>query len=128
MSKQSAKERIQERRGQQRRQTQMILIGVVTALALGVVGLLILFNIGGNAGPFNYDGIPQSVDQTGAIGMVVGREDALVTLTEYSDFSCPHCHDLEPTIRQLLTDYVKEGQLKIVYKPVTFVGEEFSEA
>jgi protein-disulfide isomerase len=129
MSKQSARERIQERRGQQRRQTQMILVGVVTVLALGVVGLLVVFNqprkpLDYPAG--NYQGIPESVDRTGAIGLVIGREDAPVSLTEYSDFSCSHCYNLKATIKTLIETYVKPGHLKIIYKPVTFVDEEYS--
>ena len=125
MSKQSARERMHQRRGQQQRRTQITLIIVVAVLALGVVGLLIAFNQPRTPVTFssgNFSGIPESVDQSGTLGMVLGPADAPVSLVEYADFSCPHCHDLEPTIHQLIDTYVKPGKLKITYKTVTFVG------
>lgn len=130
MSKQSARDRMHERRSQQRRQTQTILIIVVTVLALGIVGMLIAFNQPRTPvtfSPGSFSGIPESVDQSGALGLVLGPANAPVSLVEYSDFSCPHCHDLEPTIHQLIDTYVKPGKLKITYKTVTFVGGVNSE-
>ena len=130
MSKQSARERMQQRRSDQRRQTQIILVVVVAVLALGVVGLLIAINQPRQPVSYavgNFSGIPESVDQSGALGLVLGQADAPATLTEYADFSCPHCHELEPTIHQLIDSYVKPGKLKIIYKTVTFVGGVNSE-
>ena len=43
-----------------------------------------------------------------------GDENAPVTLVEYSDFQCPYCGNVAPTIEQLLKDY--EGQIKLVYR------------
>lgn len=130
MTNQNARDRMQQRRSQKRRQTQSVLIIVVAVLALAVVGVLIALNTQPPPTPpsGDYQGIPQSIDRTSATGLVIGQPNAPVTLTEYSDFSCPHCRDLEPTILKLITDYAKLGSLKIIYKPVTFVGAGYSEA
>ena len=130
MSKETVRQRVQQRHSRQRRQTQTILIVVVAILALGVVGILIAFNSPHSPKPAlasDFAGIPEGLDQSGAIALTLGRTDARVTLTEYGDFSCPHCHDLEPTIHQLITDYVKPGKLRIIYKTVTFVGGAYSQ-
>ena len=43
-----------------------------------------------------------------------GPADALVTIVEFSDFQCPFCARVEPTITQLLQDY--KGDLRVVWK------------
>jgi len=43
-----------------------------------------------------------------------GAEDALVTIVEFSDFQCPFCTRVEPTISQLLNDY--KGKLRVVWR------------
>jgi len=43
-----------------------------------------------------------------------GADDALVTIVEISDFQCPFCKRVEPTISQLLNDY--KGKLRVVWR------------
>ncbi|MFW5739239.1 MAG: DsbA family protein, partial [Myxococcota bacterium] len=43
-----------------------------------------------------------------------GAKDALVTLVIFSEYQCPFCKRVEPTIDQLLKDY--EGKLRVVWK------------
>ena len=44
----------------------------------------------------------------------LGPDDALVTLVIFSEFQCPFCKRVEPTIDQLMKDYA--GKLRIVWK------------
>jgi len=44
----------------------------------------------------------------------LGKDDAVVTLIEYSDFQCPYCSKAEATIKQLQKNY--PGKIKLVYK------------
>jgi protein-disulfide isomerase len=49
-----------------------------------------------------------------------GDSTAKVTLVQYSDFQCPYCSAVNPTIEQVMTDY--KGQVKLVYRhfPLSF--------
>lgn len=51
---------------------------------------------------------------------VKGQGDAPVTIVEFSDFQCPYCSRLQPTLREVLRAYPKE--VKLVFKdfPLSF--------
>ena len=51
---------------------------------------------------------------------VRGNFNAPVTLVEFSDFECPFCEKIFPTINKILDDY--EGKVRLVYKqfPLSF--------
>lgn len=45
---------------------------------------------------------------------VKGPKDALVTIVEFSDFQCPFCSRVEPTMDQILKDYA--GKVRVVWR------------
>ncbi len=49
-----------------------------------------------------------------------GNADAPVTLVEYSDFECPYCFSVQPTLEQILEEY--GDQVRLVYRhfPLSF--------
>jgi protein-disulfide isomerase len=65
-----------------------------------------------------FDGIPQH-------GNVLGRPSAPVTLVEYADMQCPFCRDFglraEPP---LIKRYVRTGRVKVVFRPLAFLGPD----
>ena len=44
----------------------------------------------------------------------MGPKDAKVTIVEFSDFQCPFCAKVVPTIRQIEKEY--DGQVRVVFK------------
>ncbi len=56
----------------------------------------------------------------------IGSPDAPITIAEFADFSCPHCADFLPEWERLIAEFVRSGQLRVIYIPLTFVGGEFS--
>jgi len=45
---------------------------------------------------------------------VKGPKDALVTIVQYSDFQCPFCSRVEPTVDQVMKDYA--GKVRVIWK------------
>lgn len=126
MTQQSkTRRRAHERRAQRRRQSNLrIMIGVGVA-ALILAGFLILISLqgGGGVAEVDYTGLAQTIDDSyGAVAYALGDTGAPVTLVDYSDFSCPHCRDFAPVVHGLIEDYVRDGKLRIVYVPVSFVN------
>jgi len=58
-------------------------------------------------------------------GNVLGRPSAPVTLVEYADLQCPYCRDFglqaEPS---LIKRYVRTGRVKVVFRPLAFLGPD----
>jgi protein-disulfide isomerase len=51
---------------------------------------------------------------------VRGSADAAVTLVEFSDFHCPFCKQVQPTLTQILERY--PGKVKLVYRDFPIDG------
>ena len=63
-------------------------------------------------------GIPQR-------GNVLGKANAPATMIEYIDLQCPFCDQFELTVfPDLVTQYVKDGTLKIEAVPLAFIGPD----
>lgn len=76
----------------------------IAAVVLVFVGLIVLIQWNASAsGPV----------QGGTADPVRGDASATVTIEEYSDFQCPACKSLEPTLKQVLQEF--PGQVKLVY-------------
>lgn len=60
--------------------------------------------------------LPQSESVSVSAKYAIGAENAPLTLYEYSSLGCPHCADFHLDIMpKLIKDYVKNGQLKVVF-------------
>jgi protein-disulfide isomerase len=59
---------------------------------------------------------------------IKGNKNALVTIVEFSDFQCPYCATLQPTLNEVLKAYQKE--VKLVYKhfPLPFHAQAMNAA
>jgi protein-disulfide isomerase len=49
-----------------------------------------------------------------------GPEDALVTIYEVSDFQCPFCSRVNPTMKQIQDTYGKDVRIEWVHQPLSF--------
>jgi protein-disulfide isomerase len=129
MSKKSTRDRLQTYRIQQERKNRIFLIAGVAIGALVIAGALIAFSLPQSVNSnslSDYSDIAQSIDEIGAAGFALGDPAAPVTLTEYSDFSCPHCFEAMPSVHRLIDAYVRKGKLRIIYKTIIFVNPTYS--
>lgn len=124
-----AKQSHRQRRAQRRKKQQMkqIVIGSSIAAVVVVVALLVYYVVLDRDAPLPdgvmtvYADIPQangnSANGQEAYVGILGDPTAPIEVREYSSFACPHCKDLQSTIKQLLP-YIKDGTVKLVFVPI----------
>ena len=65
-----------------------------------------------------FKGIPQA-------GLTLGSPSAKVTLTEFIDLQCPFCQQFETQVMpSIVSRYVRSGKIKVVAKPLAFIGPD----
>lgn len=57
-------------------------------------------------------------------GITLGNPSAAITVTEFGDLQCPYCGAYALTMFPGLTDYVRAGEVRMVFRPVAFVGPD----
>lgn len=68
-----------------------------------------------------FAGIPQD-------GIVLGDPRAPVTLVEFADFQCPFCAQYTRDVMPELVEYVRNGDLRMVFRGVTLIGMDSTRA
>ena len=69
-----------------------------------------------------FKGIPQK-------GNTLGKADAPVTMYEFIDYQCPFCRQYAlSTYPELVAKEVRDGKLKIVTRPLAFIGPDSRKA
>jgi protein-disulfide isomerase len=69
-----------------------------------------------------FAGIPQD-------GVALGSPDAPVTLVEFADLQCPFCAQFAAEgLPGLIEEYVRDGEVRILFRPVAFIGEDSEKA
>lgn len=59
-------------------------------------------------------------------GFVLGSPDAPITIVEFADFLCPHCHEYDLVINQFIKDYVMTGQARLEYRMFPVIDPQAS--
>ncbi|MBI1494766.1 DsbA family protein [Halocynthiibacter styelae] len=61
------------------------------------------------------------IDTSGVLELVLGDENAPVTVTEYASYTCPHCATFHASVMpQLKANYIETGKVRFVYREVYF--------
>src|SRR5678815_1368559 len=88
---------------------------------VAVAAVLAFIALSGGASPPSSTPVP-GVRQA---SHVRGSDSAPITIEEWADFQCPACGMFARTTEpQLVTTYVSQGQVKIVYRHFAFLGPE----
>lgn len=87
-----------------------IIIGIMVAVLVGVIWA-----------KGNTDQMPVDVSNGTRVVHITGKQDASVTLVEYSDFQCSACAAYYPVVEQVIEKY--KGQISFEYRhyPLTSI-------
>jgi hypothetical protein len=105
-------------------------LGLVAALVLALGAALWLGQGSGTPGSTQLGALAASAQETDPATdaalpevpeMVLGAEDAPVTLIEYASYTCPHCATFHSNVfKDLKRDYIDTGKVRFVYREVYF--------
>jgi protein-disulfide isomerase len=93
-------------------------IAAGTSLAVLLVSLIAIGVQGGRA---KIDATVNTTNATIGNGVMVGNQQAPVTVDLYEDFQCPICKDLEATLGKQLAPQVKATAVKVNYHIMSFL-------
>ena len=102
---------------------------LVAGLALiAVIAVVVISQSGGDDEGSGSSTATESADTLEGIaqrGFEVGDPDAPLTMVEYGDLQCPFCAEAgTEVIPSLIEDYVADGELRIVFEPLAFLGPD----
>lgn len=85
---------------------------------------------GGTAAPENLDTAQQAPQElSSAPYMTLGSDDAPITITEWTDFTCPYCGLFHrETLPEIITEYIDTGKVRLIVHDVTFIGDQAEDA
>lgn len=108
-------------------------VGAIVA-AVVVVGVLVGISLAGgddDGGDVAISGAAEVMQQFEGLpqeGNVVGDPDAPVEIIEYGDLACPACKlAAETTVPEVIDTLVRDGQAKLVFRPIAFIHPLTSE-
>jgi protein-disulfide isomerase len=110
------------------RKRRLTLLGGVLAAAVVVIVVAVVISQSGSDEPSAEEGTAQANTLFAGIpqeGNVLGDPEAPVTIEEYVDLQCPFCKRFSAEgLPDVVNDYVKTGQAKIVLRTLTFIGAD----
>ena len=97
-----------------------------SALVIGAIGVLVAVGIGAQALRSTHGSGLMARPSFAAVNGAVTRGDpsAKVVVTEYGDFQCPHCRELQQTVGPTIQKLVDAGMIRFSYVPMSFIGNE----
>ena len=100
-------------------------LGIVFVAALGFCTYLVMAPqqsglVGPSFGAANATTAGEA-DTSAITDMVLGSEDAPITMIEYASYTCPHCRSFhQGAFKNLKADYIDKGKVRFTYREIYF--------
>lgn len=90
--------------------------------AMTVTGLTLAGGVGPRERPDPMPSVDTAdVDTSTVPDMVLGAEEAPITIIEYASFTCPHCATFHAeTLPRMKTDYIEPGHVRFIHRAAYF--------
>jgi protein-disulfide isomerase len=95
------------------------IVAVIAVFVLAGIAFQALRSSSGSGGTIVR---PKGVAADG--GVTQGSASATVAVTEYGDFQCPNCGNLQRTVGPTIDKLVADGTILFTYVPMAFLGQE----
>jgi len=101
------------------------LLGFVFAAAMGLSAYFVIApqqnsSVGSSFGAANAATAGEA-DASTIVDMVLGAEDAPVTIIEYASYTCSHCRSFhQGAFKNLKADYIDKGKVRLTYREIYF--------
>ncbi len=98
---------------------------LLATVALAIVATIVLAAISARGGSDSATGTRLDIAGIPQKGDTLGPESASVQIVEYADLQCPFCAEAaSQTIPTLIERYVRPGTARLVFRPLTFIGDD----
>ena len=95
------------------------ILGIALVAALCVGGYFLFYN-SADADQVAQEG-QRDTSSFGLQEMVLGDENAPITMIEYASYTCPHCRNFhQGMFKNIKADYIDTGKVKFIYREVYF--------
>ncbi|MGH2551062.1 MAG: DsbA family protein [Thermomicrobiales bacterium] len=113
---------VQQQQAHRRKRFLQIISGVLVVV-IATVGILVAVNRDSGSGSGDIVAGVAIPDSVPVNGLTIGSPDAPLKLTEYGDYQCPFCAEVNnEAFSTLLTKYIETGQVSITFSPMAFLG------
>ena len=95
-----------------------------------VIVCLILFNFSKSTNDNNNDTLLEEISEDIEVleSVVFGNPNAKITITEFTDFQCPHCAEAAILVNEILKKYPKDVKVVIKNSPLSFHKQAYKAA
>lgn len=112
-----------ERAAREKRVRTIVTVGIVGVSVLALVGVLVFAVVGAQRAATT-SAQPMNVGAVDGYTLVVGADDAPVTLDVYQDYLCPYCGQFERANRADLATLVADSTVRVRIHPMAFLDAQ----
>lgn len=113
-----AQMRAEAAKAEARRRT-LIVTSIVAVIVVAIVAGFVIVQQARRDSAAAESATPANIGADNSI--VIGDDDAPVTMVVYEDFQCPYCAQFESANREQMADWTDSGDVQVQYRPIAFL-------